>query len=309
MKKIQTVSGIIAPDKLGVTYCHDHLLFVPPPPYDDRDPDMRLDNVDKLIQEMKYFKLAGGNCIVEMTTIEMGRSPSGMKKISEDAGINVIAATGFNKDIFCKGVVSELDVDQIVSKMVADLLDGMSGTSIKAGLIKASSSLNQITEQEDKVFQAAIEAHKRTGAPISTHTEAGTMALEQVKLFIQGGVQPEHILIGHLDRNLDWEYLSSVADTGVYLGFDQISKEKYFPDAERIAIIKKLIENGHGHQIMLSGDIARKSYVPSYGFGFGPGYTYILWRFLPWMIESGISKEAVEDILINNPSKAFAWRE
>lgn len=309
MEKIQTVLGVIAPEELGVTYCHDHLLFVPPPPYNDRDPDMRLDDVDKLIQEMKYFKLAGGRCIVEMTTIEMGRSPSGMRKISEDAGIHVIAATGFNKDIFCEKVVSELSVDQIVSNMIDDLLEGMNGTSIKAGLIKASSSLNQITEQERKVFIAAIEAHKRTGAPISTHTEAGTMALEQIELFMQGGIQPENILIGHLDRNLDWDYLSRVADTGVYMGFDQISKEKYFPDTERIAIIKKLIEEGHSHQIMLSGDIARKSYVPSYGFGYGPGYTYILWRFLPWMLESGISMEAVEDIFINNPSKAFAWRE
>lgn len=309
MTKIQTVSGVIEPEELGVTYCHDHLLFVPPPPFDDQDPDMRLDDVDKLIQEMKYFKLAGGSCIVEMTTIEMGRSPSGMKKISEDSGIHVIAATGFNKDKFCNKDVTDLSIDQIVSNMVTDLLEGMDGTTVKAGLIKASSSLNQITEQEEKVFKAAIKAHHRTGAPISTHTEAGTMALEQVELFTQGGVKPEHILIGHLDRKLDWDYLSKVAETGVYMGFDQISKEKYYPDAERIAIIKRLIEEGHGHQVMLSGDIARKSYVPSYGFGYGPGYTYILWRFLPWMLESGISTRAAQDILINNPSKAFAWRE
>jgi len=309
MAKIQTVLGTIQPQELGVTYCHDHLLFVPPPPFDAQDPDMRLDDVEKLIQEMKYFKLAGGKCIVEMTTIEMGRSPLGMKKISEDSGIHIIAATGFNKDKFCKKTVADQSVDQIISNMIKDLLEGMGGTTIKAGLIKASSSLNQITPQEEKVFQTVIEAHKRTGAPVSTHTEAGTMALEQVEIFTRGGIKPEHILIGHLDRNLDWEYLSKVAKTGVYLGFDQISKEKYYPDAERIAIIKRLIEAGHGHQIMLSGDIARKSYLPSYGFGYGPGFTYILWRFLPWMLESGITRKAVEDIFINNPSKAFAWRE
>jgi phosphotriesterase-related protein len=58
---------------------------------------------------------------------------------------------------------------------------------------------------------------------------------------------------------------------------------------------------------MLSSDIARKSYIPSYGFGYGPGYTYILWRFVPWMLESGITKQAVENMLIHNPARAFAW--
>jgi predicted metal-dependent phosphotriesterase family hydrolase len=33
MAKIQTVSGEISPEELGVTYCHDHLLFMPPPPF------------------------------------------------------------------------------------------------------------------------------------------------------------------------------------------------------------------------------------------------------------------------------------
>jgi len=116
-------------------------------------------------------------------------------------------------------------------------------------------------------------------------------------------------VIGHLDRKLEWDYLHAVAQTGIFMSFDQLSKEKYYPDALRIEMIKKLIEGGYGDQIMLSADLARLSYLPSYGFGYGPGYTYILWRFVPWMIEEGISHEDIDKILIKNPAAAFAWKE
>ncbi len=165
-----------------------------------------------------------------------------------------------------------------------------------------------MTPGEEKVFQAAIRAHLATGAPVSTHTEAGTLALEQIRILTQGGVRPEHILIGHLDRKLEWDALKSAADQGVFLGFDQVSKEKYYPDAERIEMIRRLIEAGHGSQIVLSADMARKSYWPSYGFGRGPGLTYILWRFVPWMLEAGISSQAVQAMLVDNPARLFTWK-
>ena len=76
---------------------------------------------------------------------------------------------------------------------------------------------------------------------------------------------------------------------------------------ERIRMIKKLVEAGYGGQIVLSGDLARMSYWPSNGFGKGPGLTYILWRFVPWMIEEGVSKEAVELMLVGNPARLFTW--
>ena len=307
MSFIQTVLGKIKPEEMGVTYGHEHLLFAPPPPVDAEDPDMRLIQVDKAIQEVNYFKLAGGQSIVEMSTVEMGRSPEGLETISKVTGVHIIASTGFNKGKFCDLYVADKSVDQISEEMVNDLVKGMGATGIKAGIIKASSSKDHMTPGEEKIFRAAAKAHLQTGAPVSTHTEAGTFALEQIQQLTGSGVKPEHIIIGHLDRKLEWDYLHAVAETGVFMGFDQLSKEKYFSDFERILMIKRMVEAGHRQQIMLSGDLARMSYWPSYGFGKGPGLTYILWRFVPWLLENGISNETVDDFLVNNPSKAFAW--
>ena len=97
MGKIQTVLGEISADELGVTYCHDHLFFMPPEPFASLDTDLRLDSVEAAIKELKSFKGAGGNAFVEMTTTEMGRDPQKMKTISQAAGVHVIAATGYNK--------------------------------------------------------------------------------------------------------------------------------------------------------------------------------------------------------------------
>lgn len=307
MPTIQTVLGPVQPEDLGFTYSHDHLLFLPPAPYRDQDPDLRLDSQEAAIQELKHFRQAGGRALVEMTTVEMGRDPLGLQSISQATGVHIIAATGYNKGKFCESLVAEKSVEQIAAEEVRDLLQGMGGTQVRAGLIKASSSRDEFTPGERKVFSAAVLAHQQTGAPISTHTEAGTLALEQARLLIEAGVAPDHIIIGHVDRKLDWDAISTLAETGVFIGFDQISKEKYYPDLQRIQFIQKLIRSGHSRQILLSGDLARKSYWPSYGFGFGPGLTYILWRFVPWMLESGIPRSAIEEMLLHNPARAFTW--
>ena len=307
MAKIQTVLGKIEPDELGITYGHEHLLFQPPEPYRSEDPDLCLDDIQTAIKELGYFQLAGGNSIVEMSTVDLSRDPIGLQKISQATGVNVIAATGFNKGKFCESLVADKSVDMLAERMVKDLTEGMDSTSIKAGLIKASSSKDKMTPGEIKVFQAAVKAQIKTGAPVSTHTEVGNLALDQIQILVAGGVHPARILIGHLDRKLEKEYLFSVAKTGVYMGIDQISKEKYYPDLERIRLINQLVDAGYSKQIMLSADMARKSYWPTYGFGKGPGLTYILWRFVPWMIEEGIPEEAVKLMLIHNPARLFAW--
>jgi len=307
MSFIQTILGPISPETLGVTYSHDHLFFRPPSPIAEQDPDLVLDSIEAAIQELTYFRMAGGQALVEMTTVDLGRDPQAMRTISESTGVHVIAATGYNKGKFCESIVADKSVEEIANEMVHDLMSGMDGTDYKAGLIKASSSKDGMTPGESKVFQAAIQAHHQTGAPISTHTEAGTYAMEQINLLRTGNVPAEKIIIGHLDLKLDWDYHQEITATGVYMGFDQISKEKYYPDVDRIQFIRRLVQEGHGRQILLSGDWARKSYWPSYGFGFGPGLTYILWRFVPWLLQEGVAKEAIQAMLVSNPARAFTW--
>ncbi|MFP4323612.1 MAG: phosphotriesterase [Anaerolineales bacterium] len=302
---IRTVCGDIDQSQLGICQMHEHLLGAPPPPYAAQDPDLVLDSIPAAIREMGFFKQAGGRAIVEMTPIDYNRDPAGLRQVSEQTGIHIIGITGFLKNKFCAPFVAARTVDELAAWFIRDIVQGIPQTGVQAGVIKAASSKNEITPAEEKVFQAAAQACLATGALISTHTEAGTMALEQIDLLTAAGVPPQRILIGHLDRKLDWDYHLAIARRGVWLGYDHIGKEKYYPDHQRIDFIQRLVAEGFAGQLLFSCDLARRSYMPSYNTGGGPGFTYLLWRFVPWLRQAGCDETTLQTILILNPAQAL----
>jgi 5-phospho-D-xylono-1,4-lactonase len=122
----------------------------------------------------------------------------------------------------------------------------MDGTDVRAGVIKVSSSLDRVTDPEARVIRAAAAAQRETGAPITTHTTAGTAAMAQVRALERAGADLSHVCVGHLDRRLVWEDHLELARTGVFLGYDCVGKEQHQPDAERVRFILRLVEAGHG---------------------------------------------------------------
>ncbi len=305
MSLIRTVRGDIPPTSLGVTYPHEHLLTNPPADVSDRD--LEMDSWPAAIQEFGSFYAAGGRALVEMTPRDYGRDPLGLKHVSEASGVHIICVTGWHKNTFSARWVAERSIDDLAEQMIREIETGIDDTGIRAGVIKAASSLNTITPAEEKVFRAAARAHRATGAPISTHTEAGTMGLEQIALLRSEGVDPARVIIGHVDHRLDLEYHRALARTGATLSFDQLSKEKYEPDSRRVQFIQTLASEGFDKQIVLSCDLARKSYWPAYGAWGGPGLTYILWRFVPWLSAEGLSNEIITAILIHTPARMLQF--
>lgn len=304
--KIRTVNGDIAPDQLGITSCHEHLIWKVPEPYQDEDPDLGFNSIQAAIAETEYFKSAGGKSLVEMTTKEIGRSASELQRISVTTGVHIIAATGHHKHKFSHTTLQDLTKEQIISTILIEINTGIDNTNVRAGVIKAATSLNKAYESELKTIQAVGIAQQMCGAPVSTHTEAGSFAIEQAKHLITSGVNPEKLLIGHLDRNLSMDTYLSLAKLGVYLGFDQIGKEKYWPDVERIKLIQYLIKAGYTQKILLSCDTARKSKWHTYNPS-ANGPAYLLMDFVTAMRAQKINEADIETMLIHNPSEFFAF--
>ncbi|MEX2401083.1 MAG: hypothetical protein WD423_09955 [Rhodothermales bacterium] len=303
---ILTVRGPVSPSELGTCYAHEHLLGRPPPDTSD-DPDFVLGDEEAAAVELKRFRRAGGRAVVEMSTADYGRDAAGLRRLSERTGVHIVCATGYNKDRFSARHVEGVSVGELTDRFAAEIQTGIDGTGVRAGLVKAASTLNSISPTAERAFRAAARTHRRTGAPISTHTEAGTMALEQIRLLESEGVDPSHVLIGHMDRRLDVAYHLEVAATGAALGYDQISKEKYYPDVKRAESIAALVDEGYGSHVVLGGDLARRSYWPAYGFAAAPGFSFILERFVPRLWDVGLGEVEVDDLLIHNPARILTF--
>jgi 5-phospho-D-xylono-1,4-lactonase len=296
---IRTVRGDISPDQLGFTHLHEHLIGRPLD--GEPDQDLYLPSEENAIAEMRLFAAAGGAGVVEMSPADYGRDAAALRRISEATGVHIISVTGFIKGKSAEPLAADKTVTQIADAMIRDIHEGIDGTEIRAGILKAGSSKNRITDTERKIFEAVAIAQRETGAAVSTHTEAGTMALEQVALLRAGGVPVERILIGHLDRNMDWDYHLALANTGVTFGYDQFAKEKYYPDATRIDFVARMVEAGFRDQLALSMDIARKSYFTSYGGG--PGFTFMLERVVPWLRERGLTDDDIDALFVRTPRR------
>lgn len=300
---VRTVLGDIDPADLGLTLGHEHIYAVPPA--DITDPDLLLDDVTLAQRELELFAAAGGRSVIEMTTIDYGRDAAVMTRISAASGVHLIVATGYNKGKFADRISSTLTTEAIEAWMIDEVQHGIAGSTAKAGLIKASSSLDGPGPHERRVFEAAAAAHRATNAPISTHTEKGSWAIGQVQLLGDHGVPADRILLGHLDLKPDLGYLREVAATGAFLGFDQFAKAKYLADADRIALVVALVADGHGHQIMLSGDMARRSYHQAHGGG--PGFAHIPSTILPALGSAGLSSTDIEMLAVGNPRRFLAF--
>lgn len=299
MGKIRTVLGDIDVKDLGFTYSHEHLWTNPPSNQKDRD--LELTDYEASVSELLRFKKAGGNALVDATTLDYGRDASKLKRMAVEAGVNVIATTGFNKHIYFPAWVEALTIEEIQEKLVRDVTIGMDGTDAKAGFLKAGSWDQLIHPLEEKVTRAVGRAQKETGAPVWLHTEAGTMGEELLDILEEEQVDLTKVAVGHSDRNADPYYHLQLAKRGAYVQFDGVSKIKYYPDSTRVGLIKNMIENGYVKQLLISADMGRQAYLHAYGGG--PGFEYILKKFIPRLLEEGISQADINTIFVDNPAR------
>ncbi|EQD47215.1 aryldialkylphosphatase, partial [mine drainage metagenome] len=102
----------------------------------------------------------------------------------------------------------------------------MQRTPHRAGVIKIASGLDQLNDQEIKVFTAAGLAHQATGCPILTHTEQGTAALEQIRLLADLDVPLRHVCLSHTDRQPDVACHREILSTGVRIEYDSAFRWK-----------------------------------------------------------------------------------
>lgn len=303
MKKIRTVTGDIDPQQLGYTLIHEHVIL--DLSHIRQDSDAVLKDEKYLNQELHRLKQSGCGGIVEVTNHGMGRDVKALQTLSLRHQIPIVASTGYYKQSYYPKAVASLSEEQIAELFISEITDGIGDTGIRAGIIaEIGSSLNEITPDEEKVFRAAIRAQKKTGAPISTHCELGTMGTAQWKLFAKYDADFRKISIGHQDLNGNRNEYKNLLQAGFYIQFDTIGKNSYRPDQERLNDLLYLLDQGFTKQLMLSCDITKQSYLKVNG---GFGYEHLFTEFIPQLRKHGVNQEEIDLMLQENPKRFLAF--
>jgi phosphotriesterase-related protein len=305
MAIVRTVVGDVAPEEMGFFLPHEHLITFPPCRVRS-DPDYRLQDVDKAIEEVNSFKGAGGDSLMDATTLGYGRDVLALKRISEATGVHIVSTTGFIMEQLMPREAYNMTPTQLTDMFIKDVTEGADGTDVKCGILKFGTSYDRFYPIELKAAKSVIATHKELGCAITTHTTGGTMAFSQVELLKEEQVDLSRVIIGHMDRNsLNIGYLLMLCRTGVNIEFDNIGKTKYYPDSLRIDMITQLIDAGFVGQIFLSDDNGRQSYFRSYGGG--PGLDYIPTTFVSMMEAAGVSPEDIDQMTRHNPQRLYAF--
>jgi phosphotriesterase-related protein len=308
MSKINTVLGPIDSSALGYTRMHEHLLWRWPGI--ELDPLVDFDEEDavKAVTEMLLaLKNRGVSTLVDATPINLSRHAEFLVRVAEASGMNIIAATGFSDRPFLPFYFAQMNVDHLASIMEYEITQGIRGTHAKAGIIKVGTAGGAIAEPEAKILRAAARVSRSTGVPIITHTERGTLGIEQLDIFKSEGADLSRIVIGHTCSNSNIAYYLDIIERGAYAGFDRIGWTEFQRDEVRLVAIAGLIGAGYADKIVLSQDVLGVMAVV-------PGLpvpkeerkvTYLDDEFIPRLLQGGIAPKSIKQILTNNPKRIF----
>lgn len=338
--RVMTVLGPVPASELGLTLMHEHLLndcrcwwHRPREPARLRlacepvnagilgelrmDPFVNLDNCALQDERLAVAELAqavelGCRTIVDPTCIGIGRNPLALRRIAQNAGINVVMGAGYYLEASHPPDVATLSEDAIADRIVRDAHEGVDGTDVRIGLIGEIGVSGDFTPAEQRSLRGAARAARRTGLPLMVHLPGwfrhGHRVLDVVE---HEGADVRHTVLCHMNPSFgDVAYQTGLARRGAFLEYDMIGMDYWYADQsvqcpsddENAHAIVRLIEADFVDRLLLSQDVFLKMMLTRYG---GFGYGYILRHFIPRLRRHGVAEAAIGTMLIDNPRAVF----
>ncbi len=333
---IRTVQGPIAADKTGITLGHEHLLidlrglWENPPaeraylidqeptlenrgaltrnPYDSK-PNLRIDDPELILQELQHYRAAGGQSLIDLTTVGIRPDPEMLGAIAEHSGVQIIAGCGYYRQPLLPEELHERNSEAIADDLLCWLNEGMYGTTVRAGLMGELGTSSPIYPFEERQLRAAAHVQQQTGASINVHPLIwGHEHLHILDILEEEGADLTRVAISHCDELSEPEWHARIAERGAVLSFDTFGSETYFDrsfaqeprDTERIECVLRLLEKGYGAQITFGHDICTRIQFHRYG---GWGWDHVLVNIVPRLRHVGVSEQELHKILVETPKR------
>ena len=256
---VQTVLGPVAVEEVGITLPHEHLLVDLVVPYFEQpsdDPDGRRDRLvhrgdararrsrtstpspttsasttsTPSSTELEPFTAAGGSTIVELSSVDIGRDPVGLRDISPPGR----RSRGHGVRLLHRPQPTAIGPRRVQdetspTKWSPTCAKGPEGQASARGS-SARSEWTRSREQERKVLQASAEAQRQTGAAINVHVEfimggaaAGRWARD---VLADAGADLSRVIFSHQDSShADRAYQEELLADGIVIEYDGFGYE------------------------------------------------------------------------------------
>ena len=336
---VQTVLGPVRPGDLGLTHTHEHLLidmrcyhWVPEEAsrreweyapltierlgFVARNQNVCYDETALLsesdaVDQLNAFRLAGGDTVVDTTSIGIARDPLALARISRATGVAIVMGTGHYVPASHPPDMDERTEESIRDRIVRDVTVGVGETGIRSGIIGELGNQYPLSNNERKALRAAAEASRATGAALLIHPGfVPESPAEILRVLVDAGADPRRVVMGHLDHIGDRGAIMEIAAAGCYLEWDTFGFEDTSlggaldcpipSDTERIEELEAFAAAGYLDRLLVAHDVCVRSRHSTYG---GRTFDHILSTLVPRMRSRGWARDEINAILIDNPAR------
>jgi predicted metal-dependent phosphotriesterase family hydrolase len=327
---IRTIRGDLNPNTIaGATLMHEHVgtgrapagrAGAPP-----QEPNPTTDK-EWMVQELTiaHDKAGLGLLVAASTNIPGPDNAAYLTELSERANVHLVAAAAYYLRQNYPPGTDTIAEDQLVELLVKGAASAKLGAFGELGVANNAADLDPV---ERKVFRAFGRAQARTNIPIFTHNNYATganvsmdMALRQLDALEAGGANPKSVALGHVCCLFDpmVDVAKRVARRGAFIAFDRVTRQQqWVSDANRIVMLKALLDAGLEQSILLSSDYIGRVNTnvgevngypgPLHGREGGPGYARPLVLFVPQLLKAGIPADVVRRITNDNPRRFLTF--
>ena len=308
MPSVPTVTGPVDTAKLGFTLMHEHVFNRSPGVFEawphlwDREAE-----IERAVGIFNDLKAKGVDTIVDLTTVDLGRDVHMVREVGRQVALNIVMCTGVWR--FPPRFFDRRNPDPIADLFVKDIEEGIARSDVRAGVIKLATEPS-VDALNETMLRAGARAHRRTGAPISTHTDVKTRSgLAQQDVFESEGVDLSRVVIGHSGDSDDIEYLTAIIDRGSYIGMDRFGLEMFLATEKRVETVARLCQMGQAAKMVLSHDTncfmdtiprpIKEQRMPNWHF------LHITNDILPALRLAGVTDDQVRTMTVGNPRRIF----
>ncbi len=280
------------------------------------------------IKDVTYFRNLGGDTIVDVTNIGLGRDPLALQRVSNATGLNIVMGSGWYQRFYHPKDMDQRTIEDLSEEIIRDVNVGVGNTGVRSGIIgEVGVNGHPLTPNEEKSIRASARASRATGAAISFHNGgSGREKLAVAAMLADEGADLTRVIYGHSNSYAgEVPLLLELLELGVYVQFDTLGRvsapvarrpitlapprptdPQVASDALVAEAIPQLLQAGYEDRILLSQDVCMKMHLKAYG---GTGYSFVLEKFLPYLRILGVTEGQIHKMMVENPRRALTIAE